>query len=57
MLENLPDLRKGLKALLKMERANEWADAHHFYKWTFSPSLDLVAEKMGVTRETVRNLL
>lgn len=57
MLENLPDLRKGLRKMMKLEKANEWAEAQHFYKRVFVPSLDIVAERMGLTRQEVRNLL
>lgn len=57
MLENLTDLRKGLRSMIKLERSNEWADAQHFYHRVFLPSLDIVAGKMGKTRQEVRNLL
>lgn len=57
MLENLVDLRKGLKKLLSLERAGEWAEAQHYYKTVFVPSLELVGEKMGMTRDQVRALL
>lgn len=57
MLESLKDLRKGLKHLIKLEKANEWADAHHYYKWTFVPSLETVGARMGLTRDEVRKLL
>lgn len=57
MLENLTDLRKGLRKMMKLEKANEWSEAQHFYKRVFVPSLDIVAEKMGTTRQAVRNLL
>lgn len=57
MLTSLQDLRKGLKSLIKMEQANEWSDAHHFYKWVFVPSMDLVGVRMGISRDEVRKLL
>lgn len=57
MLENITDLRKGLRKLMKLEKANDWSEAQHFYKRVFVPSLDIVAEKMGKSRQEVRNLL
>lgn len=57
MLESLQDLRKGLKALIRLERSNQWAEAQRFNKRVFIPSLDLVAEKMGISRMEVRKLL
>lgn len=57
MLENLPDLRKGLKHLIALEDAENWAEAHHYHKWVFIPSLEIVADRMGITPAGVRMLL
>lgn len=57
MLDSLQDLRKGLKHLLKLERANEWAEAQHYHKRVFVPSLKAVGERMGISRDEVRRLL
>lgn len=57
MLENLKDLRKGLKHLMSLEKSGSWEEAQHYYKRVFVPSLDLVGEKIGKSRNEVRALL
>lgn len=57
MLENLKDLRKGLKHIMTLERQGEFAEASEYYETTFKPSLEIVGQKMGISAQEVRNLL
>ena len=57
MLENLTDLRKGLKHIMTLERQGEYEEAATFYEATFKPSLEAVGQRMGKTAQEVRNLL
>ena len=57
MLENLKDLRTGLKHIMTLERSGKDAEAAEYYETVFRPSLALVGEKIGQTPDQVRALL